>query len=136
MAKASINNIWCLQGMFMALDFRSDPAAELSHFAGRNGLGVDGIFVDCPTTAVAWRQLEYGSVNATVPEADQQQSHSTCTSDQWSTGLVAFVSVLIGWAGARYLLVCIGTVRQFVFPRYQRLSDESSLRVSEMTDRS
>ena len=40
-----------LQGRFMALDFASDPLAELAHF-GR--LGVDGVFVDCPATAREW----------------------------------------------------------------------------------
>ena len=40
-----------LQGRFMALDFQSDPLAELSAFWG---LGVDGVFVDCPSTAREW----------------------------------------------------------------------------------
>ena len=40
-----------LQGRFMALDFASDPLAELAHFAR---LGVDGVFVDCPATAREW----------------------------------------------------------------------------------
>ncbi len=35
----------------MAIDFDSDPLAELSHFWG---LGVDGVFVDCPSTAQEW----------------------------------------------------------------------------------
>ena len=35
----------------MALDFRSDPLAELTHF---RELGVDGVFVDCPSTAREW----------------------------------------------------------------------------------
>ena len=35
----------------MALDFASDPLAELGAF---RALGVDGVFVDCPSTAREW----------------------------------------------------------------------------------
>ena len=36
----------------MALDFAADPLAELTHY---HGLGVDGVFVDCPSTAREWK---------------------------------------------------------------------------------
>jgi hypothetical protein len=39
------------QGRFMAIDFDSNPLAELSHY---RSLGVDGVFVDCPSTAQQW----------------------------------------------------------------------------------
>ena len=122
----------------MALDFRSDPAAELTHFAGKAGLGVDGVFVDCPATAVAWRQLEYALVNSTNSTAqsdDQKQPRGTCSTVEWCTAVV-FLSVAVGWAGARYLVVWITAAQQYVFPRYRRLSDETASRMSEMTGRS
>ncbi len=36
----------------MAVDFAADPLAELTHY---RGLGVDGVFVDCPSTAREWK---------------------------------------------------------------------------------
>ena len=36
----------------MALDFAADLLAELTHY---QKLGVDGVFVDCPSTARKWR---------------------------------------------------------------------------------
>ncbi|CAK0784729.1 hypothetical protein CVIRNUC_007933 [Coccomyxa viridis] len=36
---------------FMAVDFAGDPLAELTHY---QQLGVDGVFVDCPSTAKEW----------------------------------------------------------------------------------
>ena len=35
----------------MAVDFAGDPMAELTHY---QQLGVDGVFVDCPSTAKEW----------------------------------------------------------------------------------
>ena len=35
----------------MAVDFAGDPLAELTHY---QQLGVDGVFVDCPSTAKEW----------------------------------------------------------------------------------
>ena len=35
----------------MAVDFAGDPLAELTHY---QHLGVDGVFVDCPSTAKEW----------------------------------------------------------------------------------
>ncbi|KAK9804864.1 hypothetical protein WJX72_008990 [[Myrmecia] bisecta] len=49
------------EGMFMAIDFRSDPFAELSYFAGPEGLGVDGVLVDGPATAHNWVQYINGA---------------------------------------------------------------------------
>ena len=40
-----------LQGRYMAIDFDSDPLREMSYFWG---LGIDGVFVDCPSTAREW----------------------------------------------------------------------------------
>ncbi len=39
------------QERFMAVDFAGDPLAELTHY---QQLGVDGVFVDCPSTAKEW----------------------------------------------------------------------------------
>ena len=36
----------------MAVDFAADPLAELTYY---RGLGVDGVFVDCPSTAREWK---------------------------------------------------------------------------------
>lgn len=43
--------------MFMPLDFMSDPVLELNFYAGLPpfGLGIDGVFIDCPATAVPWK---------------------------------------------------------------------------------
>ena len=46
------------QGRFMAIDFASDPLAELAHLAR---LGVDGVFVDCPGTAREWLAARAGA---------------------------------------------------------------------------
>eukprot|EP00892_Ulva_mutabilis_P012686 jgi/Ulvmu1/9790/UM056_0030.1 len=40
---------------FMALDFRSDVHLELDALMSKkSGLGIDGVFVDCPISAAAW----------------------------------------------------------------------------------
>ena len=44
----------------MAVDFAADPIAELTHY---RGLGVDGMFVDCPSTAREWK-LATGQASA------------------------------------------------------------------------
>ena len=44
----------------MAVDFAGDPLAELTHY---QQLGVDGVFVDCPSTAKEWL-LATGQRNA------------------------------------------------------------------------
>lgn len=123
--------------MFMALDFRSDPAAELSHFAGRNGLGVDGVFADCPTTAVAWRHLEYESeAKATAQSDGRLPPRRTCTDSEVCTAIVVFLSVLIGWAGSRYLAGWIKTAQHTLFSKYRRLDDDHAARTVQMTDNS
>ena len=44
----------------MAVDFASDPLAELTYY---QGLAVDGVFVDCPSTARKWK-LATGQLTA------------------------------------------------------------------------
>ena len=44
----------------MAVDFAADPLAELTHY---RDLGVDGVFVDCPSTAREWK-LATGQLTA------------------------------------------------------------------------
>ena len=44
----------------MAVDFASDPLAELTYY---QGLAVDGVFVDCPSTAREWK-LATGQLSA------------------------------------------------------------------------
>ena len=48
----------------MAVDFARDPLAELTHY---QHLGVDGLFVDCPSTAKEWLlatgQLDAGPIS-------------------------------------------------------------------------
>ena len=44
----------------MAVDFASDPLAELTYY---QGLAVDGVFVDCPSTAREWK-LATGQLTA------------------------------------------------------------------------
>lgn len=42
---------------FLPLDVRGDPAAELQLYGSLDqGLGLDGVFVDCPSTAMQWRR--------------------------------------------------------------------------------
>lgn len=43
----------------MALDFRSDVHLEMDALMStKAGLGIDGVFVDCPITGVAWRTAQ------------------------------------------------------------------------------
>ena len=44
----------------MAVDFASDPLAELTYY---QELAVDGVFVDCPSTAREWK-LATGQLSA------------------------------------------------------------------------
>ena len=119
----------------MALDFRSDPAAELSHFSGRHGLGVDGIFVDCPTTAVAWRQQEYEVTETASPLSEgRPPSCSTCGDSVFCIAGIVFVGVLIGWA-LSFFVRWIKHGRQACFPRYRKLSDEGTAGTVEMPGR-
>lgn len=56
----------------MALDFASDPHAEMSHLV--NDLHVDGLFTDCPSTARDWwngLQAQEGQLHSppTLPDS-------------------------------------------------------------------
>ena len=58
----------------MALDFESDPAQELKFYTEDDvGINVEGVFVDCPTTAV----------NVFVPKGK-------CRSRRWCRKCVGF----------------------------------------------
>ena len=58
----------------MALDFLADPYLELEFYTNSsNGIGVDGVFLDCPETGLRCFAAEQ-------PEATSQsnkKSHST-----------------------------------------------------------
>ena len=119
----------------MALDFWSDPAAELSHVAGRNGLGVDGVFVDCPTTAVGWWRLEYESVAKAIAQSEGSlPPRRTCTDSEVCTAIIVFLSVLIGWAGSRYLVTWMRTAQHTLLSKYRRLDDDVAARTVQMTN--
>ena len=38
----------------MAVDFAADLQQELDYFAGPNGMGVDGVYIDCTRTSSEW----------------------------------------------------------------------------------
>ncbi len=58
----------------MAVDFHADMQKELNYFAGPNGMGVDGVYLDCPSSGVEWLAgLSYAAKRA----AAQNVSHST-----------------------------------------------------------
>jgi hypothetical protein len=38
----------------MAIDFAADVHLELDYYAGPEGLGVDGFFIDCPSSGRDW----------------------------------------------------------------------------------
>ena len=38
----------------MAVDFHADMQQELNYFAGPKGMGVDGVFLDCPRSGIEW----------------------------------------------------------------------------------
>lgn len=47
-----------MQNQYLALDFLADSYTEMTALTSQSeGLGVDGIFVDCPTTAAHWSKL-------------------------------------------------------------------------------
>ena len=114
----------------MAIDFRSDPAAELRHMAE---LGVGGVFVDCPATAVAWRQQESERLTPEDSLADCTESQGACGNSAWVTGAAVVISLLGGWAGGRYLTRWAAATFETMFPKYRRLSDEGAARGLELT---
>jgi hypothetical protein len=53
-----------MQARYLALDFRADAHAEMTALVDdEEGLGIDGIFVDCPPTGQMWRacRTQYSS---------------------------------------------------------------------------
>lgn len=71
---------------FLPLDVHGDPAAELQLYGSLDqGLGVDGIFVDCPSTAMQWKKSlppptpHVNTLQAQViPEIHQDKQDFTC----------------------------------------------------------
>ena len=54
-----------MQARFMAVDFHADMQKELSYFAGPKGMGVDGMYLDCPSSGVQWLAgLQYAAKRA------------------------------------------------------------------------
>lgn len=47
-----------MQNHFLALDFLADSLSEMTALlSDTHGLGVDGVFVDCPLTGAQWRGM-------------------------------------------------------------------------------
>ena len=54
-----------LQARYMAVDFHADMQKELNYFAGPKGMGVDGVYLDCPSSGVEWlASLQYAAKRA------------------------------------------------------------------------
>ncbi len=80
-----------LQARFQPIDFAADPAAELDYYAGPNGsLGIDGLFTDCPATAVAW----WNSTLST-PEAQKERSNEQAEQARGHSILFVFIIVVL-----------------------------------------
>ena len=59
-----------LQNHFLALDFRADALSEMDALlSDTHGLGVDGVFVDCPQTGAQWRRSAAAAPPPRAPEA-------------------------------------------------------------------
>lgn len=116
----------------MALDFRSDPAAELSHFAGKDDIGIDGLFVDCPATAVAWRHLEYEET--ATPNA--QSDWTTCRDSEIFAVAMVVLGAVIAWASSNYLVPCINNARHTIVTKYHRMDGAVPARTVQMTSNS
>ncbi len=43
----------------MAVDFAADLQQELDYFAGPQGMGVDGFYIDCTRTSSEWLLARY-----------------------------------------------------------------------------
>ena len=80
-----------LQARFLPIDFAADAAAELDYYAGPNGsLGIDGLFTDCPASAVAW-----WSGTLSTPEAQKEKNDDQAGQARGHSILYVFIIVVL-----------------------------------------
>jgi hypothetical protein len=109
-----------MQNQYLALDFLADSYSEMTALTSLSqGLGVDGIFVDCPRTAVQWLRLVQSDDPTTLAHQPGRMSHPAAAASTF-----AVVGALVVICGVWVVVLKHGSHSQYK-PWSPRLLDET-----------